>query len=111
MGSTPAWYRYLSDRLVPFWVCTDTCTVPDPAGAVNWMEPGFTARLEPVRAVLPQKTVTEEAGKKPMPVKVIRLPPASGPSGVTVLRTGGMSVSTWVTRLDATGAWAPPSNP
>src|SRR5690606_30482853 len=84
---------------------------PGRAGAENWMEPGLTARLGPDRVVDPHETETDDAGKKPMPVKVTRLPPASGPSGVMVLRTGFMSVCRWVTRAGRTGAWAPPLIP
>ena len=102
-GTVPCTYLKVQELLVPFGVSTETLIVPLPDGDMNWIEVGVTVRAEPLSVVPPQCTLTDLAGKKPMPSMVMASLPRGEPVVGMSLINGFNLVSSWVILLEFTG--------
>ena len=78
-GTVPCTYLKVHELLVPLGVCTETLIVPLPDGDMNWIESGVAVTAEPLSVVPPQCTLTDLAGKKPMPSMMIASLPRGEP--------------------------------
>ena len=107
-GTVPCTYLKADELLVPLGVSTETLIVPLPGGDMNWIEVGVTARAEALSVIPPQCTLTDLAGKKPMPAMVIASLPKGEPVVGMLLINGFNLVSSWVMLVGFTGAAGAP---
>ena len=101
-GTVPCTYLKGHELLVPLGVCTETLIVPLPDGDMNWIKAGVTVRAAPLSVVPPQCTLTDLAGKKPMPLTVIASLPRGEPVVGMLLINGFNLVSSWVIVVEFT---------
>src|SRR2546425_11547936 len=90
--------------MAPLGLCSETLIVPRPDGDMTWIEVRVTVRAAPRRLAPPQCTLTDLAGKKPMPLIIIASLPRGEPVVGMLLINGFNLVSSWVILVELTGA-------